>query len=113
MELGNGYGDRIKSLFCSPQFPCIFGEESVVLGIENPYTYLAKTPVIVLQFDLVPFFKIINKTSARTVMGFRERTAFKLKRLTMEVERRAQTELLKEQQGFNVTVGGCINNVIP
>ena len=71
LELGNGYGDRIKSMFFSQQFPCVFGEESVVLGIRNPFSYVARTHVVVLQFSLVPLFKILGKTSARTVLAFK------------------------------------------
>ena len=113
LELHNGFGDKIITLFCSKEFPCFFGEESLILGIRNPYSYLAKTQVVVITFDLRQFFGIFEKTSAKSIETIRKRVADKIKRLTSEVETRVQTEIIKEQKGFNTTVCGSINNVIP
>lgn len=55
MQLRNGYGDKIITKQCSFEYPCVFGEELALFGYQSPFNYVAKTPVIVLAFDLVQF----------------------------------------------------------
>jgi hypothetical protein len=82
MELGNGFGDKIKTLYCSDAFPCVFGEESLVLGLANPFTYVSKTPVIMIKFNLDQFFSIIEKTGPKSIAAYKKRSEEKIKRLT-------------------------------
>ena len=56
-ELMNMYGDIIVSKNTTPEFPCRIGEENVLLGINNAFSYITRTFVPVITIDQSEYYK--------------------------------------------------------
>ncbi len=58
-ELSNVYGDVILTKHVSYENPCKIGEENVLLGINNAFTFIARDFVPVISLDQSEFFKLM------------------------------------------------------
>ena len=82
-ELINKFGDVILKKECTWEFPVMFGEESALLGIDQPYSYSTKSFTTVISFDCQKFLEML-KTEGRhsSLRSLQRMTVKKLEHLT-------------------------------
>lgn len=62
-ELLNVFGDLTATKYPTQEYPCKIGEESVLLGLRNTSTFVARSFVTVIQIDVAQYFSYLREAN--------------------------------------------------
>lgn len=100
-ELMNMYGDIIVSKNTTSEFPCRIGEENVLLGINNAFSYITRTFVPVITIDQSEYYKYMMDAGLTIINQMKLRCSQKLKGPTANFNARLKGEVIKSDMGYH------------
>lgn len=99
-ELLNVFGDLTATKYPTEEYPCKIGEESVLLGLRNTSTFVARSFVTVIQIDVARFFGFMREANPQTITDMKLRCRQKMNNMMDIINSKLRGEVLKVEMGF-------------